>query len=169
MGGKKVFLLVNQHNIAAWLGCEGRVLCWSQRRWTSVSTGPTESLQGVHGTQAYKWVPTSNFVPGTFIAHTAFRIPRSSAHPQSYGKDNTQSPCHSHQGLSLHRDAVLMGQDTAKPMPDPERILAALDPGKGGKRDGCMSSQEEKPGLLQPLSRMRQVKEAFPLFITWVS
>jgi len=61
----------------------------------------------------------------------AFRTPRSSAHPGSYDKQTTWSPCHSQQDLSLHRDTVLMGQGTAKPTPDPDRILAA--PALGSK------------------------------------
>lgn len=115
MGGKKEFLLVNQHDMTAWLGCGAKLLCWGQNRWTFMSMDPAGSLWGVHGTQPYKVGTYNQLCLGDF--HSV-QDPLLLFSPPELSQGQHAVPMSPPAVLVPREGTVLMGQDTAKCTPD---------------------------------------------------
>lgn len=113
MGGKKEFLLVNQHDMTAWLGCGARMLCWGQNRWTFVSTDPTGSLWGVRGTQPYKVGTYNQLCSWDFHIQDPLLL----FLPPELSQGQHTVPMSPPRRLVPCGGTVLMGQDTEKPTP----------------------------------------------------
>lgn len=140
-------------------GAKRTGLCVNGRRWVTTGCPWHPALRGGH--------PTSKFASGTFVTHAAFRTPHSS--PPDLWQRHHVVPVSLPAGFVPPQGCCADGSGPGKAHARPKPRPPAPDPGERGKGGGFVPSQGEKRGLPQPLPRMRQVRDAFPLFNTWVS
>lgn len=134
MGGKKEFLLINQHGITAWLGCGARLLCWGQNRWILCQWTPLGRYGVSMARSPTRWAPTTNSAWGNFHRVQDSLLLFS---PPELSQGQHTGPMSSPAGLVTPWGRCADGSGHSKA--HTRHILAAPDPG-----GGCMLSQERE-------------------------